>query len=286
MTLYMTKVWGFGDPCGPLQFSTNGARETARSLLKDGDRVILVGTLGAPTLPNDQGRVLGMMEPTREPVASLDYGLEREEWDFDEEGNYKWPYGLHNRRAWKFAEPRLLLTDISSRAFYMDSAQGIVLMTAVEEAAVLKYPHHPVELLTPIRALARIDGEDAARRRNAPPPTTTRQGIMHLRRAPALTYAMAIEGAKFTSFKIGWAFDAKARERQFNQASMPKLGGLTYRTRLTEIWKTARLAYEMEQALLRKFDAIRHYANREIISGAEYPEIERAWIDYLALKKR
>jgi|SRR5215470_7024149 len=31
MTVFMTKTWGFSDPCGPLQFSTEGWRTRARS---------------------------------------------------------------------------------------------------------------------------------------------------------------------------------------------------------------------------------------------------------------
>jgi hypothetical protein len=282
----MTKVWGFSEPCGPLQFSTNGARETARGLLKAGDQVILVGTLGEQTLPDERGRVLGIMEPTQETVASLDFDLEREDQDFDEQGNYKWPFGLHNRRAWIFEEPRPLLTDISPRQFFMDSAQGIVPLLDDETSAVLSHPHREIELLTPIRALARIEGDEVARRRNAPPPATTRQGVMHMRRAPAYTYAMSIDGATPTAFKIGWAFDARVRERQFNQASMPKLGGLTYRTKLTELWPTATAAYEMEQSLLRVFDAKRHPSNREVVSEITYTELQSEWIGYLARKRR
>lgn len=285
MTVYMTKVWGFDEPCGPLQFGTAGARETARSTLRPGDRVILVGTLSDPTAPENQGRVLGMMEPTPERVASLDFELPTGARDFDAEGNYKWPYGLHNRRAWIFEEPRPLLTDISSRHFYMDSAQGIVPLTEDEAARALAHPHRDITLLMPRRALARIEGEEVARRRGAPPPTTHRTGIMHLRRAPAQTYAMAVEGASAVAFKIGWAFEAKMRERHFNLAAVPTLGGVRYRIKLTEWWDTAKDAYAMEQSLLRTFDAARHSSNREILTGVSYDVLESAWIGYISSRR-
>ena len=94
MTIYMTKVWGFSSPSGPLQFGANGRRETARQILKAGDLVVLVGTNGAQTSPEKQGRVLGLMEPTTEIVSSLDFDLQKRDIDFDDEGNYRWPYGL------------------------------------------------------------------------------------------------------------------------------------------------------------------------------------------------
>jgi hypothetical protein len=76
MTIYMTKVWGFGIPCGPLQFRTSGWRDAARDILKAGDLVAVVGTKGEQTDRDAQGRVLGMIEPTTEVVSSLDFDLE------------------------------------------------------------------------------------------------------------------------------------------------------------------------------------------------------------------
>jgi hypothetical protein len=188
MTVYMTKVWGFGVPCGPLQFSTNGWRDRAREVLQPGDLVVLVGTKSEETAPRSQGRLLGMMEPTSEVARSLDFQLQKRAVDYDDEGNYRWPYALLNRRAWKFLNPPLL-EEISSRPFAMDSALGIVPLTATEAGHIERLPKEEVPLLAPVRAVARIEGEDVARRRAAPPPTTQRAGVMHVRHAPAYTYA-------------------------------------------------------------------------------------------------
>jgi hypothetical protein len=124
MTIYMTKVWGFDVPCGPLQFSTNGWRDRAREVLQPGNLVVLVGTKGEETAPPSQGRLLGMMEPTSEVAGTLDFELQTRAVDYDDEENYRWPYALLNRRAWKFLEPRPLLEEISARPFAMDSALG------------------------------------------------------------------------------------------------------------------------------------------------------------------
>ncbi len=257
-----------------------GWRDRARAELKPGDLVILVGTKGEPTDKDDQGRVLGMMEPTTQVVLSMDFDLPTREVDFNDEGEYRWPYGLLNRRAWKIPA-RPLLEEISTRPFAMDAVSGIVALTDEEAAKVMQLDREEVELLQPIRARARIEGEEAARRRAAPPPTTTRTGVMHLRRAPAYTYAMAIEGASGVAFKIGWAFDFRARQRQFNLYALPQLDGLRYQTRLHYLWRTARAAFNMEQAILRQFDGDRHPANREVIFGVRYEALEAAWIAYL-----
>jgi len=271
MTMYMTKVWGFSTPSGPLQFGANGRRETARVILKPGDFVVLVGTKGPETSPDKQGRILGLMEPTTEIVSSLDFELQKRDIDFNDDGDYRWPYGLLIRRAWKFEEPYQIFEDISSRHFSMDAASGIVPLTGDEIDAILKLPRKEVEILAPIRARARIEGEEKARRRGAPPPTTTRRGIMHMRHAPAYTYVMAIRGAPIESFKIGWAFDYRARQRTFNVAALPELGGLKYETRLQHLWDTAQQAFKMEQELLQQFDSTRHRSNREIVQVEESP---------------
>lgn len=287
MTVFMTKTWGFGDPCGPLQFSTEGWRTRARAELRPGDLVVIVGTKELPTQPSEQGRLLGIMEPTTEVVLWQDFELPTRPEDFDDEGEYRWPFGLLNRAAWKIADvDRRRLEDVTSREFHMDAVLGIVPLTEREAAAVAELGREPVELLLPVRARAQIKGEETARRRAAPPPTTTRQGVMHLRGAPAYTYLMAIEGAERIAFKVGWAFDYHIRQQQFNQAALPEIGGVRYRTRLNRLWDTARQAFAMEQAILRKFDDKRHRANREVLHGVSYETVKSAWIDYVGRSQR
>jgi hypothetical protein len=161
----------------------------------------------------------------------------------------------------------------------MDSAQGIVPLESEEAERILALPRREIDLLAHVRTRARLEGEEAARRRGAPQPTTERKGVMHMRYAPAYTYAMLIDRADAASFKIGWAFDYEIRQWQFNQASLPELGGLLYQTRLKELWATAMEAFVMEQRLLRKFDSKRHSRNREVICDVSFQELESAWIE-------
>jgi len=220
------------------------------------------------------------MEPTTEPILSQDYDLEKRSVDFDKNGNFRWPFGLINRCAWKITDRRLF-GEISNRKFRREGSLGIDPLTAEETTAVMQLAREEVRLLLPIRARARIEGDSVARRRVSPPPALTRQGIMYLRREPAFTYAMSIERARGGSFKIGWAFDYTLRQRQFNQAAMPTLGGLEYRTVLHRLWDTAQQAYRMEQWLLQQFDANRHLENHEVIVGVPYSELEDSWVSYL-----
>ena len=274
MRIFLTKVWSWSVPVGPLQFSKKGLRESALQMLESGDRVILVGTKGKLTPVDMQGRVLGAMEPTKDRVMSLDYPVIRFEED-DKDGQYKWPFGLNNTRAWSFPD-RPLLSEITDRQFNMDSAQGIVPLEDEEVERILKSEWREEKLLKrTAQAEARIN---PAKKQTAPPPTTSRRGVMHMRRAQAFSYVMKVESAHPRSFKIGWAFDFRRRAEEFNHASMPELGGLRYVPILYHLWDTARMAYSMEQRLLREFIENRHPGNQEIVVGVEAAKLEQSWI--------
>lgn len=285
MTVYITKVWGFTSPSGPLQFSVSGWRDRAREVLRPGDLVVLVGTMGQETSEQERGRILGLLEPTRHVVSSLDYDLARGPQDYNAEGSYRWPYGLEVRNAWRFREPLSSLSDLTERRFYTDSAMGIVPLDDREAEAILRLPHDPIPVKRSARTEARISEDDGARWRAAILPTYGMR-IMQVRRVRAFTYAMTIDHAATAAIKIGWAFNYSRRERDFNQAAMPALGGLRYRTFLKEEWDTATEAFRMEQALLRQFDERRHPKNREILTDLTPMDIQDAWINYLAAKRR
>ena len=204
--IYLTKVWGFDSPVGPLQFGTRGWRDNARQLLRPGDTVLLVGTMDEPTAADERGCILGVMEPTTEIVDSLSFQLPMAEADFDGQGAYRWPFGLLNVRAWRVAG-KPLLTVLSLRTFNMNAALGIVPLTDEEAFRAEQLILTPVPLLEPSphaqRRVTRLTGI----RYVAPVPTTTRAGIMHMRTANASTYLMELVGAAEPSFKVGWAFD-------------------------------------------------------------------------------
>jgi hypothetical protein len=108
---------------------------------------------------------------------------------------------------------------------------------------------------------------------------------MHMRRMSAYTYVMEIQGTATAAFKVGWAFDYKAREREFNATAMPKLGGLRCKPVLFQQWSTAMQAFRMEQWLLHKLDSLRHPANHEIVTPMTFDKLKAVWLEYL-LKKR
>jgi hypothetical protein len=81
--------------------------------------------------------------------------------------------------------------------------------------------------------------------------------------------------------KVGWAFDYKRREREFNLAALPQLGGLQYKTAFIHLWDTARAAYRMKQAMLKNFDTRRHASNHEVLVDIEEGMLLTGWSQYL-----
>lgn len=160
----------------------------------------------------------------------------------------------------------------------MDSAQGVVPLNDEEAARIRALDWREEKLLQPTaRAQGRLARKHGGARRTAPPPTTTRSRVMHMRRAPAYTYAMRVVGARSSAFKVGWAFDYKQRARQFNHAAMPSLGSLEYKPILVQLWDTARQAYAVEQKLLSLLSDKLHANNSEIAFGLSEDELSAAW---------
>lgn len=275
--MYATKVWGFGVPAGPLIFGTAGWRDNARRVLKPGDEVVLIGTSGTPTNEDDQGKILAIIAPTTEAVQSLDFPISISEHDYDKEGNYRWPFGLLISDAWILPD-RPIWKTISGRNLGQVAAAGIVALTQDEQQLVEAYRREAIPLLSASAHTERRLAEALGRPRFGPAPSTTRQGIMHMRRANASTYFFELLAGKTSvGFKIGWAFDFKQRLKTFNQYALPSLGGLRYRGVLEEPWDTARQAYGMEQALLRRFAEYRSRDNGEVLVGISEKEIRDVW---------
>ncbi|MBS0521052.1 MAG: hypothetical protein JSR90_20285, partial [Proteobacteria bacterium] len=230
-------------------------------------------------------RLLGLMQVAPEPVSSLDfYDLaDIRPVDRDANGNYRWPFGLRVLRAWKFDGDNYL-RDFADRRFGRQGVIGITELTSQETSRIMRLSHHEIGVRGALQNPARENGRRVGR--SGPPPSTTRTGVMHLRWAEAFTYAMMIEGASKLVFKIGWAFDINLRERQFNRASLPELGGLKYKVVLSQKWRTAKQAFRMEQRLLRQLSELRDAQNSEVVGPLTMHELQSIWGDYVLRARR
>jgi hypothetical protein len=125
--LFATKVWGSAlDGRVPIAtFGSSGHVNRLLRLASHGDRLVMVGTKTEHTGQENRGRILSMCEFGFQPLRSLDY-LKKEELDprdFDEKGNFKFPFGVPMVRAWAFDE-KPLLSDVIKQKLTMLSTPG------------------------------------------------------------------------------------------------------------------------------------------------------------------
>lgn len=298
MTVYVTKAWGFDDPAFPLQFSREGDRTRALKILKKGDYVVIVGTMGREVENDyDKGRILGMLEPTKRTAMYDEFDLPvREEFDFVERNGvrqYKWPYTLVNKNAW-LIEDDIKLKDICKNGVGMYAMKGIVPLTKVQGEKLLNLINPlPIESYMTSGDKARLKkrrtkGYDAINRGGSPSPMTKRTYAVNRKVAPYYyTYCMRLIGAKDIAFKIGRSENYQRREKEFNHYSMPLLGGIRYKpTNLVCRWNTEQEAHTMEQRVLCSFNNQRHPSNKEIIYGVSYEKIKRVWNQTIKAVKR
>lgn len=280
MAVYFKKYWGFPEPAGPLVFSRAGWRERARKDLVDGDLVIIAGTTGEETAEPDRGLVLGILEPSREPVAAIDF-IDKDyvpEHQLDSDGHYRWPYGLLTRRAWKLVDRPPLRDLLRQHRNNREGASGLCLLTDEEAALVGRLRKEEIGLKQPLYStMVRLYGEEEARRKYSPPPSNERAGSTSLGEGPAATYAMELVGASKMAFKIGRAKNWQARAKTFNQHAIPSLGGIKYKPILHHEWPCAQKAHDMEQELLSLLDDFRLSENHEVVVGITLQRLESAW---------
>jgi len=287
MTMYVTKVWGVDDVAGPLVFSQEGRRDSASRTLKDGDLVILVGTMGKETEEGDRNRVLGIMEPSTIPVSTLDYPLPwlYQSGSIHADGSPRWPYALINKQAWHFA-PGLFLADVAPRdynAFGLTAATGIVPLSEEEAARVLAHPYYGIDLLQSGNPSVPSPFHDGPRGKGAPTPTEgVRRGVMHMRNAPADVYWFhLLRDDRVVGHKIGWAFDWRRRLRLFNSVSLPGLRGIAYQKHEAYPCPTARHAFWVERTILRELDQCRLPANQEVLRNITTDDLQPIWARHL-----
>ena len=105
--IFLTKVWGFGPESYPaLGFNSEGGRQKLLKESSPGDWVLLAGTRGKPTLPEHQGRLLGKIQLGTDQIdvekVLNSIGTEIPDDHYNDDGKYKWPYGLPMLKAYRF----------------------------------------------------------------------------------------------------------------------------------------------------------------------------------------
>lgn len=276
--IFASRFWGFNPDTHPaVTFGLDGNRDRLLSLSGASDLVLFVGTTDYPTLPDEQGRLLGLAEFSRIPVEALDildHGALPEH--AFKNGKYKWPKALAMLRAWRFDDPRPGVVDVLQKQLSMYATVGVVELDAIDREAVLALPRTQVPV-RPSAAIADMNRLSQALKHNRPttgPAATSWEGqVTHDVSGPAQTYALRF--GRSDVWKIGWAKDAKSRCNDINAHVPHEHLGEQWTVKLVQNWPTGDEAYRMEQRLFSLLDGFRTIDERLRCTEVD---VTRAWI--------
>ncbi|CAN7383904.1 hypothetical protein LJR016_002258 [Devosia sp. LjRoot16] len=276
MKLFATKVWGTSlDQGVPIAtFGSNGHVNRLLKLASHGDRLIFVGTKTSRTRPELQGRILSMAEFGFQPLRSLDY-FKREDLDprdFDEKGNFKFPFGVPIVRGWMF-EPQPRVNEAIRQKLTMLSTPGAEEITGADDiAAILSLPHHEV-VLPPIPQLAKMLAiNNLLKPTTGPAPSDATYEVTKTAQETSWTYAMRYGNTNI--WKVGHATSVKGREDEINKHIPFEIGIAMWKAELQQKWPDAVTAYAMEQKV---FDILKPWRTTGERINCTLAELGTAW---------
>ncbi len=273
--VFASRFWGF-NPCThpAVTFGKAGNRDRLITQSQPGDLILFVGTQGWPTSPDEQGRLLGLVEFGRIPTDTRNLIARDAMFQHElEGGSYRWPKALPMLRAWKFRSPPML-RDVLSEQLPMYATVGAVLLSAEDRRAVLAIPR----IEAPVREtkfLSRLKaGQDALQQGPTRGPSPTEWTATTTRNLGESSYTYALRFGNRDIWKVGFAADPKARRNQINCHVPTEVLHEEWTLWRTHRWSSEKGAYAMEQRLLSLLEKSRTSGER--ISCNE-TEISRAW---------
>ena len=168
MTLFVSSAWGF-DPerWSALGFTKEGIRNRLQAEWREGDRMLIIGTKGDETPPDQRGKLLGIVDVTRRATDSWRLVHPKLVAEHEQRGSRgKWSFGMPYRSAERFDEPLPAVEEVLPRIYSdklgMSAASGYFALSDAEEEAVLLRPRHAAEVYVSGEA-ERLHSDDAWR---------------------------------------------------------------------------------------------------------------------------
>jgi len=141
--VWITSFWGFNpEGEGYFGFTREGDRNFFLQHWRSGDLVMVYGTLGDSTEPDDRGRVLGFLEVEPNTIRDIDrMSPEGRRWKVENRVTNRWTYAVPVIRAWRAVDrPAARALAPSSlgpgASFQLIASRGIFLAPDEAEAAL------------------------------------------------------------------------------------------------------------------------------------------------------
>ena len=294
--LFLTKVWGFDVGYIPIfGFSSqDGSRKFIRESSPD-DWIVLAGTETGETAPENKGRLLGMIKVHRQEIdlnefiKTLPVVLPPNQ--FDEKGNYRWPYGFAILEARAFSGKPLtrdIFGDGLPNMGWVAYALNVVDWygsAPVEKIAELdsvevELPDYPQ--LKQFKSMSAMLGKKPASGPTGPGPSFSK-GATEWEDGGRWVYLLKLEGTPpgTTVFKIGYSNDPEGRLKAIRHFIVPEVTGYDWKLEAMQELESADVAYQAEQEMLKRLSKYRTTENLEIVLASP-KEVMFVWTGVLS----
>ena len=290
--MFLTKVWGLSPDNYPaLGFNTQGARHKFIRESSPGDWVVLAGTRSAPTPPEEQGRLLGMVQLGRQEI-DVEEVLRSVETPIPdnhylEDGTYRWPFGLPMLRALRFPDRPDLKEVLGSylpgtqwASFALDLAEKVGAEAPALVGALRTEPIEIVEAPAIVRQQATQEAL-TLHLENGPGPTgpgpSTSRAATERTTGTAWAYLLELRGGSRMVYKVGYSSDVARRVQELNKGLVSAITGFSWHTARTQRFKNEDAAYRFEQELHAKLRRHLVRGENEIYATPPLDDIETEW---------
>ncbi len=291
---FLTKVWGFSPETYPvIGFNRDGARHKFLKESKPGDWIILAGTKNEPTNPKDQGRLLGKVQLGTDQIDVVKIlrtiGTDIPSEHYNEDGHYKWPYGLPILKAFRFIDSPDLSdlfgsylsgTQWASYALNIEEKLGRGVISKVkdldvEEASIIDVPiisnqreRHNALVLN--KKNSGVTG---------PGPSDFRSGsVSKHSSAEAYVFQLVYKSEPENIFKVGYSADVAERLSILNKGLVSIVTKYQWKIELTQAFTTCDQAYSFEQIVHSRLQNYRVDGEQEIFA-IEPKILNSVWSD-------
>jgi predicted GIY-YIG superfamily endonuclease len=291
--VFLTKVWGFGPDSYPaLGFGQESARSKYLGESSPGDWVILMGTKGWPTDPENQGKLLGIVQLGTDEIdveaALKSIGTEISDRDYNDDGQYKWKYGLPYLKAFEFIQRPdakeffgTYLPGTQWAAYALNLAEyfgqdviDLIWGEKLRECEIIDVPE-----ISKQRALSDALSLTAKSGNTGPGPSNSRKGFQR-ESTIAYTYLLKLHGTRDEIYKIGYSADVDSRVASLNAGLLTDITGYYWECELTQPFDNENHAFNFEQELHKALIEYRAKGQLEIYL-APLKKLKSLWVDRL-----
>ncbi|NVK37481.1 MAG: GIY-YIG nuclease family protein [Gammaproteobacteria bacterium] len=262
---FLTKTWGFNPSNHPiLGFGADGA---IKSYLRDSDDeswVLIAATANDNSLPEEQGRLLGMVKLGRNQVDSEAVlnliKTEIKPSDRDTEGRYRWPYGLPMLEAYAFdGKPKLkdlfghglagMVWAQTARDISIDSSMPENSIGIIESLPKTKCFIHDIPEFNKVKYQQEMLAAGRGRSITGPGPSSERSAGICKDGNPVV-YMLKLTGHSEQSiYKIGYSQNLDRRLKELNKGLIYGITGLQWEVIREQAHISGIAAYTCEQLI-------------------------------------